>query len=53
VRVDYAEISRLGDAILCGVSPPVTGFDDLPPGCTTLADVPPGLERFVGAVRSP
>ncbi len=41
--LDYAEISRVSDAILCGVSPPVTGFDDLPSGCTTLADVPPGF----------
>jgi hypothetical protein len=41
--LDYAEISTLSDAILCGVSTPVTGLDDLPPGCTTLADVPPGF----------
>jgi hypothetical protein len=41
--LDYGEISHLSDAILCGVSPPVTGLDDLPPGCTTLADVQPGF----------
>jgi len=49
--LDYAEISRLSDAILCGVSPPVTGPDDLPPGCTMLADVPPGF--FTKAEKFP
>lgn len=36
--LNYGQITQFSDAIACGVSPPVNG--DLPPGCTTLTDVP-------------